>query len=267
MTRMQLGETVMKWEELFDGAWQVTGNAAKVQALHVLRQLGSTGKIRVIDIGVVGPDPLDFWTPLMAAGGFDVTGVDVAGVDRAKQVAQERGWTDSVRLVQGSGYELDRLFEPESFDIAVATQVLEHVAKIDHFMHQVNRVLRPGGHALFTFDSAHWLPRFSIAEPRRFLKNAVKKSLALLGRERHYDLPWTAEEAVEAAYGAGLEPVEVRYHNLHPLKYLHNHVVPPSHKNDFMREWFALEALLNATGAATASRKSFLGVYLHARKR
>jgi ubiquinone/menaquinone biosynthesis C-methylase UbiE len=36
-------------------------------------------------------------------------------------------------------------FEDESFDLVHANQVIEHVGRLDHFVEETRRVLRPGG--------------------------------------------------------------------------------------------------------------------------
>jgi hypothetical protein len=42
-----------------------------------------------------------------------------------------------------------------------------------------------------------------------------------------------------------VEVVECRYHNLPPLKWIHNHLLPAEKKNAFMDVWFKLEELIN----------------------
>jgi 2-polyprenyl-3-methyl-5-hydroxy-6-metoxy-1,4-benzoquinol methylase len=129
-------------------------------------------------------------------------------------------------LLQGSGYDLENLFKPPSFDLVLATQVLEHVARIIPFMRQVETVLKAGGEAFFTLDSGHWQPRFDIQAPVRLAKNIVKKSLGSLGNERHYDLPRLDREIIGACNEVGLEVVDCRSYNLPPLKWIHNHLMP-----------------------------------------
>jgi hypothetical protein len=173
-----------------------------------------------------------------------------------------------VTLHTGSGYRLTSLFRPESFRVAVATQVLEHTARLSLFLEQVATVLVPGGEAFFTVDSAHWQSRFDPRDPVRFGKNLIKKGLSLLGRERHYDLPWFDHEVAEACQDAGFEILECRYYNLAPLKFIHNHVVTPNRKNTFVQLWFELEEFLNEEKSIYGKVKHlFLGLYFRARKR
>jgi hypothetical protein len=95
----------------------------------------------------------------------------------------------------------------------------------------------------------------------------LKKGLSLIGHESHYDLPWHDAEVIGACEAAGLALVDCRYYNVHPLKFLHNHVVPSVHKNAFMSVWFALEEFLNELHEVRTAIKHFcMALYLHVRK-
>jgi SAM-dependent methyltransferase len=248
----------------------VTGNVAKARTIEELHHLlGAHPDAAVVDVGVVGLKPLEFWEPLLETHPtLRITGVDVAGIERARAVADRRGWSDRISLVQGSGYALTGLFPPASFDVLVATQVLEHVARLELFMGQVARILRPGGHAFFTVDSAHFRPRFDPRRPARLVKNLVKKGLSLVGDERHYDLPWLDREVASAAEGAGLEVQVCNYYNLAPLKFIHNQLVPGEAKNAVLQRWLELEEALNQSERVRAgARHLFLGLYVQVVKR
>lgn len=259
------------WSEIFNSNSVLTGNVAKVKVLeklydHIMRSPES----EVLDIGCVGPQPLAFWEPLLSRTDtrFRLTGIDVDGIDKAREVVAQRGWTSSVSLRQGSGYDLENLFARNSFDIVVATQVLEHVARIAPFMQQVESVLRADGEAFFTLDSGHWQPRFAFQDPVRLAKNLVKKSLGSLGNERHYDLPWLDQEIIRACGAVGLEVIDRRYFNLAPLKWIHNHLMPAEKKNSFMRLWLELEEFINDELAVRDQVKHlFLVIYMHVRKK
>jgi 2-polyprenyl-3-methyl-5-hydroxy-6-metoxy-1,4-benzoquinol methylase len=248
----------------------LTGNVAKVKVLKKLHDhIANASGVEILDIGCVGPQPLAFWEPLLirADPRFRLTGIDVDGIEKAREMVVRRGWTPSVRLLRGSGYDLESLFTADSFDIVVATQVLEHVARIIPFMRQVETVLKAGGEAFFTLDSGHWQPRFDIQDPLRLAKNIVKKSLGSLGNERHYDLPWLDREMIGACNAAGLEVVDCQYFNLTPLKWIHNHLMPAEKKNAFMRLWLELEEFINDDPTVRDKVKNyFLVIYLQVRK-
>ena len=256
--------------EIFADSCVLTGNVAKVKVLEKLHDhIANASEVEILDIGCIGPQPLAFWEPLLIRtdARFRLTGIDVDGIEKAREMVARRGWTSSVTLLQGTGYDLENLFKAHSFDIVVATQVLEHVARIIPFMRQIETVLKPGGEAFFTLDSGHWQPRFGIQDPVRLAKNIVKKSLGSLGNERHYDLPWLDREVIGACNEAGLEVVDCRYFNLPPLKWIHNHLMPAEKKNAFMRLWLELEEFINDDAAVRDKVKNyFLVIYLQVRK-
>lgn len=258
------------WSEIFRESCVLTGNVAKVKVLQKLHDhIASPSEVEILDIGCIGPQPLAFWEPLLirTEARFRLTGIDVDGIDKAREMVARRGWTPSVTLLQGSGYDLENLFPAHSFDIVVATQVLEHVARIVPFIRQIETVLKAGGEAFFTLDSGHWQPRFDIQAPVRLAKNIVKKSLGSLGNERHYDLPWLDREIIGACNEVGLEVVDCRYFNLPPLKWIHNHLMPAEKKNAFMRLWLELEEFINDDAAVRDKVKNyFLVIYLQVRK-
>jgi len=223
----------------------------------------------ILDIGTVGPQPLAFWEPILEsyASQVHLDGVDVWGIDRARQVVEQHGWEQQVTLHQGSGYTLHEVFAPESFDVVVATQVLEHIAQLPRFIQQVAAVMRSGGEGFFTIDSAHYQSRFDVKAPLRLAKNLAKKSLSLLGYEKHYDLPWADHEIISTCERAGLKIRACRYYNLHPIKFIHNHVVPDDRKNAFLKLWFDLEEFLNEIDTLSGCIKHlFMGLYVHVAK-
>ena len=254
--------------DILAGPHIIGGNTAKLRVLIELRRrLSGTGGLRILDVGCVGLQPLQFWESLLDRHDFQLTGVDVSGIDRARSVVLDRGWQSKVTLVEGSGYEMAALVETESFDIVVATQVLEHVAHLTKFLQQVAAVLRREGEAFFTVDSAHWRRRFEWRQPVRAAKDIVKKTLSLVGHERHYDLPWYDSEIVGACDRVGLAVRACRYYNIVPLKWVHNRFLAEEAKNQFLEQWFQLEEFLNDVHpGAREAREFFAGLYVQARK-
>lgn len=80
----------------------------------------------------------------------EVTNADVAHV--AIDYCRRRGYE---RLVHVEGSRLP--FEDGSFDIVVATDVLEHIKDEVATLDEWNRVLKPGGIALLTVPAYQWL--------------------------------------------------------------------------------------------------------------
>jgi 2-polyprenyl-3-methyl-5-hydroxy-6-metoxy-1,4-benzoquinol methylase len=112
------------WSEIFADSCVLTGNVAKVKVLEKLHDhIANASGVEILDIGCVGPQPLAFWEPLLIRtdARFRLTGIDVDGIEKAREMVARRGWTPSVTLLQGSGYDLENLFTAHSFDIVVAT--------------------------------------------------------------------------------------------------------------------------------------------------
>jgi hypothetical protein len=146
-------------------------------------------------------------------------------------------------------------------------EVLEHIVQLPRFTQQVATVMRSGAQGFFAIDSAHYQARFDIKAPIRLAKNLAKKSLSLLGYERHYDLPWLDLEVVNTCERAGLKVVECRYYNLHPIKFIHNHFIPNDQKNAFMKLRFDLEEFINEMETVSERIKYlFMGLYVHVAK-
>lgn len=255
-------------EGVLSGPHIITGNTAKVRTiLELQRRLETNPRLRILDVGCVGPAPLQFWEALLDQYQFHLTGVDVEGIDLAASIVRRHGWESKVQLLNGSGYHLSKLLDPESFDIVVATQVLEHVAKLRSFLQEVTAVLKPGGETFLTLDSAHWRGRYTLRLPIRALKNVAKRILSAIGNERHYDLPLYDFEVIAACEQSGLEVRACRYYNLAPLKWLHNRYLSDTMKNGFLRVWFEFEEFLNdAHPVGREVRRFFMGLYVYAHK-
>jgi SAM-dependent methyltransferase len=86
---------------------------------------------------------------------LDVPASDVHGVEIVPVLAeraQARGFPVRVANLD-EGWP----FEDESFDVVHANQVIEHVSRLDHFVEETRRVLRPGGRAIIcTENLASW---------------------------------------------------------------------------------------------------------------
>lgn len=129
------------------------GNSAKLRLTLDLAALASpTKRLRVLDVGCAGPEPLNLWAPFLPLRDrLELVGVDVAGLDRAEARARELGL--DVELRQISAHELAAAFGEASFDVVATTQVLEHVRDWRGALREFARVLRPGGTLFVTCDS------------------------------------------------------------------------------------------------------------------
>jgi 2-polyprenyl-6-hydroxyphenyl methylase / 3-demethylubiquinone-9 3-methyltransferase len=73
--------------------------------------------------------------------GHHLTGVDISA--SSLEIAKKRDSTKKVRYLEASGYALP--FRDESFDVVVATDLLEHVERPEMVIREASRVLRKSG--------------------------------------------------------------------------------------------------------------------------
>ncbi len=249
---------------LWDGAWTLTGNLAKVRVLEDLA--ATAGPLKILDVGCAGPSPLNLWEPFLAspdAPPIEIHGVDVdaAGVEAVRREAASRGWKQVAELQVGSAYDLPRLFAVGGFDAVVSTQVLEHLARPAEFLAGAAGALKAGGVCYVTFDSGH----FPSHDP--LWKRAARRVLVAFGKERYHERGLTETEVEAMARACGLSPVETRFYNLHPIKRIHNHEVDARAKNRFAEAWMELEDLLNEDARFLSEGKRwFSGIYMKLRK-
>jgi len=79
-----------------------------------------------------------------------LTGCDINADDIAHARAVNRG---VLNLHYETNNALDLTYPDASFDLLVSCEVIEHVGKPERMVHEIARVLRPGGHAIMTFPS------------------------------------------------------------------------------------------------------------------
>ncbi len=219
----------------------ITGNTGKVRTLlELARLITEKPGLSILDIGCIGPSPLDFWRPLFTlyGGQFQLIGIDPDTNGIARTQARLHEITDHpVTLLTGSGYDLTRLFPDQQFDVIVFTQVLEHVFRYREFLTQVHSVSRPGGDVLFTLDSGHYL--------HRRWKDSIKGILARMGREQHYEHGWRDNEIDPVLVELGFTIASREFYCTAPGKRLHNKYINSAQKNILMRLWFEQEYFYN----------------------
>lgn len=132
-----------------------------IKDLHrALRRVLPDVSGRVLDVGC-GQQPYRAWMP----SGLDYVGLDVEGTaSRA-----------DIRIRSGMPWPL----ADASFDTVLCTQVLEHVADLDHVMGEIARVLKPGGALIvsvpFAYNQHDW--------PHDYRRLSVPGTQALLDRD------------------------------------------------------------------------------------
>jgi SAM-dependent methyltransferase len=207
-------------------AESLPGNSAKLRlALDLAAIASGPGRVRVLDVGCAGPEPLNLWRPFVPLRDrVELVGVDVAGLDRTEACAREIGLEVELRRVSASG--LTAAFGEASFDVVVSTQVLEHLHDWREALSEMNRVLRPGGTLLATCDSGDvrapfgkrvWLSgKRAYAAVRRHMPVVGKVGDSLVSGEWERGLH--KSELGEALSVAGLEVERLEWYCLHCVK-------------------------------------------------
>lgn len=110
----------------------------------IIRNLHLSSEANILEIGCSGGPLL---LALRAAGYHRLQGIDVS--EKGIALAQERGLTE-VALMDGAHLT----FPDASFDLVIASDVLEHIEDDIQALREWRRVLRPGGQ-LIVFVPAH----------------------------------------------------------------------------------------------------------------
>jgi 2-polyprenyl-3-methyl-5-hydroxy-6-metoxy-1,4-benzoquinol methylase len=119
----------------------------------------------------------------LARRGFAVEAMDSseAMVANARAAVEQHGVADSVVVSRGDVHDLS--YEDEAFDVVVALGVLPWVRSPVEAMREMARVLRPGGHLIFTCDNAFALQL--LLDPRLLpLLDPLKRALRARVRRR-----------------------------------------------------------------------------------
>jgi len=102
--------------------------------------------LRLLDVGCDDGD----WTQAVAdrlgSAPSDVAGIEI--VPERRELAVARGFD-----VRAADLGQRWPFEDRAFDVVHANQVIEHVLRLDHFVQEIARVLRPGGAAVICTEN------------------------------------------------------------------------------------------------------------------
>jgi 2-polyprenyl-3-methyl-5-hydroxy-6-metoxy-1,4-benzoquinol methylase len=232
--------------------WSGNTGKAKIQmALLAIQE-----PVAVIDVGAVGTGPLDLWKDLP----LERMPVRLVAVDSdAESIARARSLGLPIELRALSGYDLSKHFAPATFDIAVCTQVLEHVARPEPFLAEIARVLTPGGVLWLTADSGH----FQSSHHDEPWWKRLARPVAARVSERYYDFGITESRLREALLQAGFHAEEVLYCNLGPLKPVCAELGDQEAAR-FIPAWMRFEEELASSGFS--QRELFRGIYVAARR-
>jgi SAM-dependent methyltransferase len=251
-------------------AESLPGNSAKLRLTLDLAALASRQRhLRVLDVGCAGPDPLNLWEPFVPLRELlEVVGVDVAGLDRTEARARELGFDVELRDV--SAYGLTAAFGEASFDAVATTQVLEHLHDWREALHEMGRVLRPGGTLFLTCDSgdvrigpakrARLSGKRAYASLRRLMPAVGKVGDSLVSGEWERGLP--REELGDALTLAGFEVERLEWYCLHCVKVAQRHA-----GSETRLLWLSLEETLVEETTERLDPSLYAIIYARARRR
>jgi len=138
---------------------------------------------RVADLGC-GPGVI-LNNLLVHRPGWSAQGLDISrvAVDYAARLADHKGVGERVRFSTGDLVNLP--YRDASFDLVVASEVLEHVPSIHAALAEIKRVLRPGGKAVITvpIESRSALHVHSLKDGDDLATLCLEAGLAIRRRE------------------------------------------------------------------------------------
>jgi SAM-dependent methyltransferase len=208
----------------------IPGNSAKLRLTLDLAALASRlERLRVLDVGCAGPDPLNLWRPFLPVRDrLELVGVDVARLDRAETRARELGL--QIELRGAGAHELAATFGGASFDAVVSTQVFEHLRDWRGALREVRAVLKPGGTMFITCDSGDLRPplgtRLRLTGKRTY---AALRRMPLVARagdsfvSGEWERALPRDELGDALTSAGFEIERLERYCLHCVKVAQRH--------------------------------------------
>jgi len=150
------------YDRLSDTWWAPNGILHQLADFNPLRLayvrelVGPLPGKRVLDLGCGG----GLFSEALAAQGARVTGIDRSGasIAAARRHALEQDVAVDYQVADAATLP----FADSSFDVVVASEVLEHLADVDGALKEAARVLVPGG--LFIFDTPNrtWISRVAL---------------------------------------------------------------------------------------------------------
>lgn len=245
------------------------GNAGKLRlSLDLAALAAAHQRLRVLDVGCTGPQPLNLWKPFLPLSDrLELVGVDVQGLDVTERHAREIGLT--MEFHRESALTLTSRFGAESFDVVVSTQVLEHVPDWRAALVEMRNVLRSGGTLLVTCDSAHLRRslsgRLRLAGKRRYA--VLRRRVVPLGRlgDRLFSGEW--EEGLRMDdLGAEADRLGFRVLRLAPYCVRDVKRVQRHAGSGTRQLWVAFEEMLARETTAPLDLGLYTVLYLHAQR-
>lgn len=155
MVSRHFDATASDWRDLYAGEdiYSRLYQYRRTVVLDQFQRLGQPARSRVLEVGC-GPG---MTAVEMARRGHDVTALDVAPamIDLTRKLASDKGV--ELRTLVGDLMHLP--FPDDSFPTVLAVGVMEWAEDMEAAIHQLARVLAPGGRLIVTFDNRWALNR------------------------------------------------------------------------------------------------------------
>jgi len=175
------------------------GIPSRIRVKKIFDELGSSRAQNLLDVGCEA-----VWITIkLAQKGAIVTAIDLIEEPIAELRRQVRGQKLNLKLMVADATKMP--FKPNSFDIILATEVIEHITRLEKFVTGAFRVLKPGGKLLVTFPNENLrqklYPIVSLFGIKAEVENQVtlnnfrsEKILNLFAQKftliKFYRLPW-----------------------------------------------------------------------------
>jgi len=144
----------------------------QITMLNYVEELSLPKTARVLEIGCGA----GFMSVALAQRGFIVEAVDhtPAMIELTKRKAKQTGMSDRIRVSIEDVHELT--FEDESFDLIVSLGVLQWLYNLRKALHEIVRVLKPGGYVAFSIPRSHaFINPLSVTAFESILEKAKRK--------------------------------------------------------------------------------------------
>lgn len=138
---------------------------SKLRAIK--KMLGAISYDNVLDVGCGDGELLQIVGKACGYIGVDISPTQLKNF-RNNLSAKRKKRSGQIKLIQHNVQELP--FAPASFDLVLACDVLEHVLEPGQVLLEIQRVLKPGGHALFSLPNEpvwQWLRLLFLRWPPR----------------------------------------------------------------------------------------------------